>query len=279
MKTVYRFCDANDSTTSLSNAAQQQMSLPSDNWQRKSIRNVEVLKRAAEHMDGKTAMSPFVSVATNVLELVKWGVSGGLLDIVYGVDHPERRAPHIVTFQVPFASIISPDDIKVGIPSAAGLSGILRSRLETELLYYGNDIRRYQTSFRDNPYTNESYQAHLRNEQQTHMQEQQAAEAAADASIAQQQAAQAGQPANLSAKLVRDNPGPFAAAFVPFLAAQTARLAAANIDKAAVAVPNLAATPALALGPKLRRFDDAIRASNDALLVQAWLAVSAPYRV
>jgi hypothetical protein len=278
MKSVFRFCDANDSTTCLSNAAQQGMALPSDNWQGKGVRRSDVLQRAAAHMDGKTALSPFVSIATDVLALVKWGVSGGLLDIIYGVDHPERRAPHIVTFQVPENAIISPEDIVAAIPAASGYSGIMRSRLETELLYYGNDIKRYQRSFIENPYTNLSYQTRLHNEQQTQVQEQQLAEAAAARELEQQELARASQPAGMSAKRVKEGHGTFRTDLNRFLQAQSTRLKAARVASSDIAALDPSTAMTTQIGQTLRRFDSAVLQSADPELVQAWLECSKPYR-
>lgn len=274
---VHRFCNANDSTTFLSYAAQQGMSPPSDHWQRRSIREPVVLKRAYEHMDGKTILSPFVSVASDVLALVKFGGSGGLLDIIYGVDKPERRAPHIVTFRVPDLSVISPDTIQAGLPQANGLMGLARSRSETELVYFGNDIRKYQISYVDNPYTNESFQARILNEQQTEAQAQRLLEEAEAAKIQAAEMAKAGKPKSLFTPLVKAGGAGFDAAVAAFLKDVGAALRARGVDTGPVTKAGLSETASVALGPILRRFDEAVLASDDPPRT-AWLLATAAYR-
>jgi len=274
---VHRFCNANDSTTFLSYAAQQGMSPPSDHWQRRSIHQPTVLKRAYEHMDGKTILSPFVSVATDVLALVKYGGSGGLLDIIYGVDKPERRAPHIVTFRVPEVSVISPETIVAGLPQATGLMGLARSRSETELVYFGNDIKKYQISYIDNPYTNDSFQARIQNEQQTEAQAQRLLEEAEAAKLQAAELANAGKPKSLFMQSVKGKGTEFDAALAGFLRENGNVLKARNVDTAAVSKPSLSDTASPALGPILRRFDEAVLAIDDAPR-RAWLVATAAYR-
>jgi hypothetical protein len=150
--------------------------------------------------------------------------------------------------------------------------------METELLYFGNDIKRYQKSFSENPYTNQSYQAHLHNEQQTLMQEQQAAEAATTLQLERLDAAKVGKPRSLSTRRIQENAEAFKKTFSAFLAAQSVRLSTAKIDTTEVANLGPRATPAIELGRKLRQFDEDIQASDDLLLRQEWLAASATFR-
>jgi hypothetical protein len=273
--TVHRFCNLNDSTTFLSHAAKAEDSSPHDHWIRTPVCTKSVLRRAAEHMDGKISGSPFVSVATDVDALVEWGVSGGLMDIIYGVDHPEWQATHIVSFMVPDYSVVTVDRIVEGFPEAKMLVGVARSRQETEMLYYGNDIKRYMFQHKKNPYTKADFEeivarrvAKAKEQEKLDDEEFERVEQARKTSLP-----------NIQSAAVKDRFADFSKNRDWFLENHGDALMSAN-EKLARGFSGLRASSSpLQIGMVLRGLDAAI-STEPALfgVAEAWLALTRPYR-
>lgn len=271
MKTVFRFCDANNYLTMKSHAGKDGVHLPSDVWSITPAKLKIVLKRAFSHMDGAIEKSPFVSVATNVSELVKWGYSGGLKDIAFGVDHPEWRAPHIVEFSVPEESLISPSDIKAEFPEAASLTGIMRSEKETELLYFGNDLQTYIVRYTDNQYTNETFRKMMEEDEAAQLKEE----------MADLPPVQVSPIPSVSAKKVQADANQFELKRDAFL--QTYRDAMVSsgcfgdlltkLERVSVGDES-----AFALGMLLRKFGQAVVEMKKSEVLQAWCNVVMPYQ-
>jgi hypothetical protein len=143
--------------------AQEGLLIAENHWLIKSVRDINIIKRANAHMDGATYRSPFCSTCTNVSELVKFGHSGGLRDVIFGVDKPTHRAPHIVEFEVPDKSFITPQLIREILPQTDWTLGLARAERETEVLYFGDDLSKYLRNITPNPYTNDSFKAVIAN--------------------------------------------------------------------------------------------------------------------
>lgn len=163
MLKAFRFCNGNDSKTMLSYNAQEGRHIPKNHWSVTSVRDIEIIKRANAHMDGATYQSPFCSTCTNVSELVKCGHSGGLRDVMFGVDNPQHRAPNIVEFEIPDGSFITPQLIREVLPSEDWTFGLARAEKETEVLYFGDDLIKYVRNIAPNTHTNESFKAVIAN--------------------------------------------------------------------------------------------------------------------
>jgi hypothetical protein len=146
----FRFCNVDKPETFKSHRGKAK-GWNTENKKRDSLTESQLM-RAMEHMDGAIEDSPFVSVATDEQALLKFGHSGGLKDIMFGVDKRDERAPHIAIFHIPEDCLVSPEFIKQKVKGAGTMIGLARASKETELVYYGDDIRQYKVRHKDNPY-------------------------------------------------------------------------------------------------------------------------------
>ncbi|WP_430424691.1 DUF4157 domain-containing protein [Phenylobacterium sp.] len=155
----FRFCNAQDPETFKSHLSKGK-SWSSPNKPRADLPE-SLLKRAMSHMDGAIEKSPFVSVATSEQALLRFGHSGGLKNVIFGATVPAERAPHIAIFHIPEGRLVSPAFLKATVHGAAQFIGLARAQVETELVYYGDDIQTYMIRYKDNPYNVHHYQALL----------------------------------------------------------------------------------------------------------------------
>lgn len=116
-------------------------------------------RRAITHMDGSTANSQFVSVATDHEKLQEHG-DAWVQHIITGEGRPDMRAPHLSKYLLPRTTVHGPEDVRAQLRNSGGNEDFLlgrglaltRSRLETEMVYHGDDIRHHRVSVVDNPY-------------------------------------------------------------------------------------------------------------------------------
>lgn len=262
---VIRFCDSQRPETLWSPDSQNKKQKRSHfNWRTDKIIAQPVLVRALAHMDGATANSPFVSVATSEADLLKFGFSGGLRDIMFGVEDPNVHAPNIGEFLVPAESLVTPDLIAQHLPSARTTAGHMRASKETECLYFGDDIRLYLRSWKANPHKKADFLKMIAAFEEQHKEQQ-----AKDDVIAEKQlAAIRSRPPGLNSKLVIND----WATFVGIVATFKPRKAGIweEFDKLN------GANGAIVMGRTLRPLDAIL--IDDKALSEGWLRATAKFR-
>ena len=199
---VVRFCDMNRPETLWSPDSQyKNRARREPSWRTTSTRSESILNRAYQHMDGATANSPFVSVAESEQDLLRYGHSGGLRDIMFGAQDTSVQAPHIGIFRVPVESLVTPDMIAEGIPGARAMSGWMRARMETERLYYGDDMGLYLVAWKRNPYSRIDYERMMKAQEDAERDQ----ERIESERVAKQIEASASRPKGLFTKKVKEN--------------------------------------------------------------------------
>jgi hypothetical protein len=199
---VIRFCDSQRPETLWSPDSQNKKRKRANfNWRTDKIIDRPVLARALAHMDGATADSPFVSVATSEADLLQFGFSGGLKDIMFGVDDPNVHAPNIGEFLVPAESLVTPELIAQHVRGAKTTAGYMRAAKETECLYFGDDIRLYLRSWKANPHNKDAFEKMISAFVERDREQQLREEARTEKVLAQITSS----PRNLNSKIVMNN--------------------------------------------------------------------------
>jgi hypothetical protein len=263
---VVRFCDRNREETLWSPDSQNKRRARTDkNWRTEDITASAVLRRALAHMDGATADSPFVSVAEDEQSLLRFGYSGGLRDIMFGVEKPETQAPDIGLFRVPAASLITPELIRQHLESGRSAIGLARARMETECLYYGDDISRYLVAWRRNPYNRETFEAMMARQEAAQKERQQAEEER----VVRQIASLASAPKSLFLQEVKKNWLAFSGIVAGF------RVRASAVSWSGFDTLN-ASTPPMQMRPVFRALEESLQAHG--ALWREWLSLTDAYR-
>jgi hypothetical protein len=117
----------------------------------KKGRTPQLLTRAGQHMAGTTEKSPFVSTAQDETALLSHG-DAWVSSIAFGAGDPAKRASHIGDFRVPRSSLYTPQQVRASMVEHGLGMDHARSQMETEALYHGDDLHKYLTHWRPNPY-------------------------------------------------------------------------------------------------------------------------------